>query len=179
MMPRTRRRFARASGERPSVARSRTTPGLFGRPNLDAVEIGQDLEHAEIRHVVTDKNRAALGERRIGHQFPDGGRLGKAGLLDLDNEFAGSNSIDGEFMLAQSLAAAARTMASFGRQPVVQRKRIALVLEDRRRSRRWRRNDASRSHQRGQARCLGRAAGGRAQLSRRGRRSPAIAVARR
>ena len=57
--------------------------------NTDAIEIGQDLEHAQIRHIVADENGAAVGEARVGHQFANGSRLGEAGLLDFHHQFAG------------------------------------------------------------------------------------------
>ena len=76
---------------RTSVGRSKQdlTPGTF-RPdrNSDAVKIGHDLEHAEIGLVVAEKNGAAIGEWRVGHQFAHGGRLGETGLLDFHHQLA-------------------------------------------------------------------------------------------
>ena len=76
---------------RTSVGRSKQdlTPGTF-RPdgNADSVKVGHDLEYAEIGLVVAEKNGAAIGKWRVGHQFAHGGRLGEPGLLDFHHQLS-------------------------------------------------------------------------------------------
>ena len=119
---------------RTSVGRSKhdLTPGTL-RPDRDpdAVKIGHDLEHAQVGFVVTDEERPAIGKRRVGHQFANGGGLGETGLLDFHHQLAGQQLDRGRLELIANLGSSLPHEAFlFRSQPVVQRQRVALVLED-------------------------------------------------
>src|SRR5262249_16744568 len=96
-----------------------------------AVIVGQYFEHAEIGHVVPDKDGAAGGKGWIPHQFAHGSGFCDARLLDLEHELAWEELNKRRVQRLANLACrlAHNSLLSRG-QPIMQRKRITLVLEN-------------------------------------------------
>ena len=76
---------------RTSVGRSKqdSTPGTF-RPTEIPIPSKSGMIANTPRSVTSSpmKNRPAIGEWRVGHQFAHGGRLGEAGLLDFHHQLS-------------------------------------------------------------------------------------------
>src|SRR5579872_1471006 len=95
-----------------------------------AAELGDDVEHRKVGQVVADEDRMPAGEWWELHQRPDCVALVDRGWFDIDDEFSGKY-LGGVLREASTNRANRAQHARFarGRLPVVQGKRIALVLD--------------------------------------------------
>ena len=95
-----------------------------------AVELRHHLESVLVGVVVADEDRRAAGKRRIGHQLAHRRALVEAGEFEFEHGLA-EQQLDG--LIAPGLVGMLDVMdecdALLGHLPVMQRQRIALVLD--------------------------------------------------